>query len=59
MDTIQIRLVHSPIGTKQRVRRTLRGLGLGKLGSSKTLQKTPQVMGMIRRVAHLVDEVKE
>jgi large subunit ribosomal protein L30 len=58
MNTIHIKLVHSPIGTKQRVRLTLKGLGLGKLGSSKTLPKTPQVMGMIRRVAHLVDEVR-
>ena len=59
MDTIHIKLVHSPIGTKQRVRQTLKGLGLGKVGSSRKLQKTPQVLGMIRRVAHLVDEVKE
>jgi large subunit ribosomal protein L30 len=59
MDTIHIKLVHSPIGTKQRVRQTLKGLGLGKVGSSRKLQKTPQVLGMIRRVSHLVDEVKE
>jgi large subunit ribosomal protein L30 len=59
MDTIHIKLVHSPIGTKQRVQQTLKGLGLGKVGSSRKLQKTPQVLGMIRRVSHLVDEVKE
>ena len=59
MDTIHVKLIHSPIGTKQRVRQTLKGLGLGKVGSSRKLQKTPQVLGMIRRVAHLVDEVKE
>jgi ribosomal protein L30 len=41
------------------VRQTLKGLGLGKVGSSRKLQKTPQVLGMIRRVSHLVDEVKE
>jgi large subunit ribosomal protein L30 len=58
-DTVHIRLVRSPIGTKQRVRQTLKGLGLGKLGSSKKLPRTPQVLGMIRRVSHLVDEVKE
>ena len=32
-DTIHIKLVRSPIGTKIRVRQTLKGLGLGKLGS--------------------------
>ena len=58
-DTIHIKLVCSPIGTKQRVRQTLKGLGLGKVGSSKKLQRTPAVLGMIRRVSHLVDEVTE
>lgn len=59
MDTVHVKLIHSPIGTTQRVRQTLKGLGLGKVGSSRKLQKTPQVLGMIRRVVHLVDEVKE
>ncbi|MBV8774314.1 MAG: 50S ribosomal protein L30 [Deltaproteobacteria bacterium] len=54
-DTIQIKLVHSPIGTKQRVRQTLKGLGLGRLGTSRELPRTPQVLGMVRRVAHLVE----
>jgi large subunit ribosomal protein L30 len=57
-DVIRIRLVRSPIGTKRRVRQTLKGLGLGKIGSSRQLQRTPQVMGMIRRVSHLVDEIQ-
>jgi large subunit ribosomal protein L30 len=57
--TIKIKLVRSPIGTTQRVRQTLKGLGLGKLGSSRTLKLTPPVAGMLRRVSHLVDEVKE
>ncbi len=58
-ETIHIKLVRSPIGTKQRVRQTLKGLGLGKVGSSKKLARTPAVLGMIRRVSHLVDEVNE
>ncbi len=57
--TIHIKLVRSPIGTTQRVRQTLKGLGLGKVGSSKKLQRTPAVLGMLRRVSHLVDEVTE
>lgn len=56
--TIQVKLVRSPIGTKIRVRETLKGLGLRKVGSSKVLKVTPEVLGMLRRVAHLVDEVK-
>jgi large subunit ribosomal protein L30 len=33
---------------------TLRGLGLGKMNSSRELVDTPEVQGMIRRVRHLV-----
>lgn len=55
MDSIRVKLVRSPVGTTQRVRQTLKGLGLGKLGTSRELKRTPQVLGMIRRVAHLVD----
>jgi large subunit ribosomal protein L30 len=58
-DTIHIKLVRSSIGTKIRVRETLKGLGLGKVGSTRVLKVTPEVLGMLRRVAHLVDEVKE
>ena len=57
--TIKIKLVRSPIGTTQRVRETLKGLGLGKVGSSRRLKLTPPVVGMLRRVSHLVDQVKE
>jgi large subunit ribosomal protein L30 len=57
--TIKIKLVRSPIGTTQRVRETLKGLGLGKVGSSRRLKLSPPVVGMLRRVSHLVDEVKE
>ena len=58
-ETIHVKLVRSPIGTKDRVRQTLKGLGLGKVGSSRTLKLTPPVLGMLRRVSHLVDEVKD
>jgi large subunit ribosomal protein L30 len=57
-DTIHITLLRSPIGTNKRVRQTLKGLGLGRVGSAWKLPKTPQVMGMVRRVAHLVGEIK-
>ncbi len=44
----------SPIGREATQRQTLVGLGLNKLGRSKTLEDTPSVRGMIRKVAHLV-----
>ncbi|MDR3126723.1 MAG: 50S ribosomal protein L30 [Rickettsiales bacterium] len=34
---------------------TLKGLGLGRVRRERTLPDTPEVRGMIRRVAHLVD----
>jgi large subunit ribosomal protein L30 len=58
-DTIRIKLVHSPIGTNQRVRETVRGLGLTKVGSERELKRTPAVEGMLRRLKHLVAEVKD
>jgi large subunit ribosomal protein L30 len=38
---------------------TLRGLGLGKIRRTRTLEDTPAVRGMIRAVRHLVEVVEE
>jgi large subunit ribosomal protein L30 len=38
---------------------TLKGLGLGKIGRSRTLEDTPAIRGMIRAVMHLVEIVEE
>ncbi len=57
-ETIRIKLVRSPIGTTQRVRETLRGLGLTRVGRERELTRTPMVEGMIRRVSHLVIELR-
>ena len=48
----------SAIGEKEAARGTLRALGLGRAGARAHLEDTPQLRGMLRRVAHLV-EVKE
>lgn len=53
-DTIRVKLVKSPIGTNNRVRETVKGLGLRKIGSERELKRTPAVEGMIRRLKHLV-----
>lgn len=52
--TVKVTLVKSPIGTKADHRATLRGLGLKKLNSSRVLVDTPEVRGMINKVAYLV-----
>ena len=57
-EVVRIKLVRSPIGTTQRVRETLRGLGLTRVGRERQLERTPMVQGMLRRVSHLVVELK-
>jgi large subunit ribosomal protein L30 len=54
-DKIRLKLVRSPIGTKTRVRETLKGLGLGKVGSESEIKRSAAIEGMIRRVSHLVE----
>jgi large subunit ribosomal protein L30 len=54
-DTIRVKLVRSPISTTTRVRQTVKGLGLGRIGSERELKRTPEVDGMIRRIKHLVE----
>ncbi len=52
--TVTVVQTGSPIGRKPGQRETLIGLGLGKIRGSRTLEDTPSVRGMIRKVAHLV-----
>jgi large subunit ribosomal protein L30 len=54
-DTIRVKLVRSPISTTTRVRQTVKGLGLSRVGSERELKRTPEVDGMIRRIKHLVE----
>ena len=54
-----VKLVGSPIGTNRRVRETLKGLGLGKVGSVSELERSPRSKACCKRVSHLVVEVKE
>ena len=51
---IKVTLVKSLIGTKQSHRATVRGLGLRKLNSVSELKDTPEVRGMINKIAYLV-----
>ncbi len=52
--TLTVKLVRSPIGCRADHRATVVGLGLRKLNSTKTLEDTPAVRGMINKVAYLV-----
>ncbi|MFI0447560.1 MULTISPECIES: 50S ribosomal protein L30 [Actinomadura] len=54
MSQLKITQIKSVISEKQNQRDTLRTLGLKKIGQSTVREDTPQVLGMIRTVAHLV-----
>jgi large subunit ribosomal protein L30 len=51
---LKITQVKSGIGRPETQRRTLAGLGLGKLHRTVVLQDTPAIRGMIVKVSHLV-----
>lgn len=52
--TLTVKLVKSVAGTKQSHRDTVRGLGLRRVNSERTLEDTPSVRGMINTVPYLV-----
>ena len=52
--TLTVKLVKSVNGMREDHRATVRGLGLRKLNSERTLEDTPAVRGMINKVSYLV-----
>lgn len=54
MKKIKITLVKSGIDRPERQKLTLKALGLNKLNSTKEVEATDQILGMIRKVDHLV-----
>ena len=54
MAKIRITQVKSKIGSTQRVKNTLEALGLRKLNQTIEKDGTPEIMGMIKKVKHLV-----
>ena len=59
MAKITVRQTGSPIRRTKDQRATLAGLGLNRIGRVSTLEDTPQVRGMIAKVAHMVAVVGE
>lgn len=59
MSNIVVKQVKSAIGRSESQVKVLRSLGLGKIGKTKELQDIPTIRGMIAKVAHLVEIVKE
>ena len=59
MKKIKITQIKSGIDRSERQKQTLIALGLRKLNASKEVEATPQILGMVNKVSHLVkvDEI--
>ena len=57
--TVTVRQIRSTARRPKEQEATLRGLGLGKIRRTRTLEDTPSVRGMIRAVQHLVEVVED
>jgi large subunit ribosomal protein L30 len=60
MSKVRITQVRSAINRPMRQKLTIRALGIKKLNRPKDHEATPQVLGMIAKVKHLlkVEEIK-
>ena len=60
MKKIKITQIKSGIDRSERQKQTLIALGLKKMNASKEVEATPQILGMVNKVSHLVkvEEVK-
>ncbi|MBN1626237.1 MAG: 50S ribosomal protein L30 [Deltaproteobacteria bacterium] len=53
-DEIKVTLVKSVIGKNDKVRQTVKGLGLRKLNQTVSLKNTPAIRGMIDKISHML-----
>ena len=58
MKKIRIKQVRSGIGRPIRQKRTLQALGIKRMNHQLEVEATPQILGMVEKVKHLL-EVEE
>jgi len=51
---IRITQIKSGIDRSERQKRTLVALGLKKLNANREVEATPQILGMVKKVSHLL-----
>ena len=54
MEKFKITQMKSTIDRPENQKRTVRALGFTKLHQEKEVEGTPQILGMIKKVAHLL-----
>jgi large subunit ribosomal protein L30 len=52
---LKVTLIRSTIKATEAQRASVRGLGLKKINSTRILQDTPAIRGMLTKVRHLVN----
>jgi len=57
--TVTVQQTGSPLRRRHDQRATLIGLGLNKMNRRRTLEDTPAIRGMIRKVSHMVRVVED
>ena len=60
MAKIRVTQIKSKIGRPEKQKKTLAALGLKKMNQTVDHEATPQVLGMVKKIAHLlkVEDVK-
>lgn len=57
MTMLKIKLVKSPIGTPETHKKTVKALGLRKIGHVVEKNDTPQIRGMINKINYMVEVI--
>lgn len=55
MSKVQITQIRSTIDRPKNQKLTIQALGLGKINKTVVHELTPQIQGMINKVAHLIE----
>jgi large subunit ribosomal protein L30 len=54
MASVKVTQIRSGVGQPKQHNGTLRALGLGRIGRTAEHRESPELAGMLRKVAHLV-----
>ncbi len=54
MKKLKVTQIRSKIGRPERQKRTLRALGFKKMHQTMEFEATPQILGMIKKIEHLL-----
>ncbi len=58
MAKLKITQKRSVIGRPGRQKATMEALGLRKINATVEVEETPQILGMVRKVSHLIEVVE-